>query len=249
MEDLRARVAEIDWYHSIDLGHGVITPGADDTPARLKRLRLPRDLAGKTVLDVGAWDGFYSFEAERRGASRVLAVDNVEWVGKGWPSGRQGFDLAREVLGSAVEDRVIDVLELSPETVGTFDLVLFLGVLYHVRHPLLALERIASVTRERLILETHVDLSLGRRPAMAFYPGLEVNYDPTNWWGPNPAAVMSMLRSVGFSRVEAVTPNGLPYRAARGAYRFARRLVRPRRGEGSPLTVAQQGRLVVHAFR
>jgi tRNA (mo5U34)-methyltransferase len=99
-----------------------------------------------------------------------------------------------------VEDREIDVLEHSPGTVGIFDLVPFLGVLYHLRDPLLALERIASVTRELLILDTHVDLLGVRRPAMAFYPGREVASDPTNWWGPNPRAPEAMLRECSFDR-------------------------------------------------
>ena len=120
-------------------------------------------------------------------------------------------------LGSKVEDVDVDVLDISPETVGgTFDVVLFLGVLYHMRHPLLALERVRSVTRELLILETHVDLLGLRRPAAAFYPGFELDGDWSNWWGPNPAAVRGMLEQVGFESVEQVHPSSwLPSRAAR----------------------------------
>jgi tRNA (mo5U34)-methyltransferase len=248
-EDLRRRVSEVAWYHTIDLGDGIVTPGATDSRARLPQLGMPADLSGRTVLDIGAWDGFYSFEAERRGAERVLAVDRTEWIGEGWPSGKQGFELAREALGSKVEDRVMDVYELSPETVGRFDLVLFLGVLYHLRDPLPALERVASVTADQLILETHVDLSFVHRPAMAFYPGQELSHDPTNWWGPNSAAVVAMLRAVGFGRVKTVSPTSLRYRAGRGLYRLLRGALRPRWNDGPPLQLAQQGRLVVHAWR
>src|SRR5438067_203919 len=74
-ENLRKEVAQITWFHRIDLGHGIITPGPDDSPAKLKGLRLPVNLQGISVLDVGAWDGFFSFEAERRSASRILATD------------------------------------------------------------------------------------------------------------------------------------------------------------------------------
>ena len=144
-EALRAKVEKIRWYHQIDLGHGVVTPGVDNSPKKLRLLALPESLDGKTVLDVGAWDGFFSFEAERRGAKRVLATDQFSWSAQGWGS-KAGFELARTALRSKVEDMNIDVLELSPEKVGTFDVVFFLGVLYHMRHPLLALERIASVT-------------------------------------------------------------------------------------------------------
>jgi tRNA (mo5U34)-methyltransferase len=100
--------------------------------------------------------------------------------------------------------------------VGTFDVVLLLGVLYHLPHPLLALERIASVTGELLILDTVVDLVGFRRPAVAFYPDRQLNNDPTNWWGPNAAAVHAMLRTVGFETVQTVTPApGAIYRGLR----------------------------------
>lgn len=157
-DDLRARAESIKWHHSLDLGHGVVTKGQDNSSKKLKRLRLPESLGGKSVLDVGSWDGFFAFEAERRGASRVLATDSFVWRGGCEWADKSGFDLAKSALGSEVEEMEIDVLDLSPETVGEFDIVLFLGVLYHMRHPLLALERVASVTREILIVETVVDL-------------------------------------------------------------------------------------------
>ncbi len=198
---LRTEVEQIKWWHPIDLGGGVVTPGIDVTPARLTEIRMPDDLTGRSVLDIGAWDGFFSFEAERRGASRVLATDSFCWDGGGWGS-KKGFELARRALGSRVEDKWIEVLNLSPETVGVFDVVLFLGILYHMKHPLLALERVASVTREQLIMQTQVDMLAVKRPAIAFYPGSELGGDPTNWCGPNPAAVQAMLETVGFRKVE-----------------------------------------------
>ena len=206
------------------------------------KIQIPDDLTGMTVLDVGAWDGFFSFEAERRGAERVLAVDSFSWDGGGWGS-RDGFDLAREALGSRVEYETVEVLDLSPETVGVFDLVLFLGVLYHMRHPLLALERIASVTRKQLILETHVDLIGLRRPAAAFYPGEELNTDASNWWGPNPAAIEGMLRTVGFTSVDVIQkPRGFPFSLARAVRRR-------RRGRDAFHRALDYGRMTAHAFR
>ncbi len=206
-EELKQRVSRIRWYHTIDLGGGIVTPGSNNTPKRVARIRLPADLRGKTVLDVGAWDGAYSFEAERRGAKRVLATDHFCWSGAGWGT-KAGFDLAHEALGSRVESRDIDVLDLSVETVGTFDIILFLGVLYHLEDPLGALRRLAALTGELLILETVVDLLYVRRPAIAFYPGSELSKDPTNWCGPNPAAVIAMLRCAGFEEVRIVWPTG-----------------------------------------
>ncbi|MBN1489214.1 MAG: DUF1698 domain-containing protein [Phycisphaerae bacterium] len=206
-EQARKRVAEIRWYHTMDLGDGIITPGFNKTPPFMARIGLPADLTGKSVLDVGAWDGAYSFEAERRGAARVLATDHFSWSGPGWGT-KAGFEFARERLGSQVEDRDIDIPDLCVETVGTFDVVLFLGVLYHLQDPLDALRRLAAMTRERLILETVIDLWMLRRPTIAIYPGTELSNDPTNWCGPNPAAVVAMLRCVGFRRVEIVWPTG-----------------------------------------
>jgi tRNA (mo5U34)-methyltransferase len=218
VQALQTEVARIHWHHQIDLGGGVITPGRDNSARKLARLRWPASFRGKSVLDVGAWDGFFSFEAERRGAARVLATDSFVWRG-GIPTGQAGFHLARRVLGSRVEDMDIDVLDLSPERVGMFDIVLFLGVLYHMRHPMLALERVASVTRELLIIETVVDCLDYRRPAMAFYPGAELSNDDTSWCGPNPGAVKAMLRTAGLPRVDVVADaRSLPFRFAKACY-------------------------------
>jgi tRNA (mo5U34)-methyltransferase len=196
---LGVRVKRIRWFHTIDLGDGIVTSGIEQATAwKLSYLALPEDLTGKTVLDVGAWDGFFSFECERRGAKRVLATDSLMWR---LETGRAGFDTAREALGSTVDSLEIDVMELAPERVGgTFDIVLFLGVLYHMRDPMLALERAASVTRERMIIETHVDLLDVPRTAIAFYPFDELAGDFSNWVGPNLLAVDGMLRASGFRR-------------------------------------------------
>ena len=240
--DLRAKVESLRWFHTLDLGHGIITRGFDNPAVRLPRLHLPASLAGKTVLDIGAWDGFFSFEAERRGAARVVAADYFSWHGEGWGS-KEPFRLAREVLQSRVEDVDVDVMDLSPERLGTFDVVLFLGVLYHLKNPLAALERVASVTRGLLILETVVDMVGIQRPAAAFYPDRELNDDPTNWWGPNVPAVEAMLRAVGFAGVHTVTPPpSAPYRAARAIYHAMR-------GKNRLALAYRQDRAVFHATR
>jgi tRNA (mo5U34)-methyltransferase len=246
-DDLRAAVSRIRWWHKIDLGHGIVTPGLDDSSIRLQWVNLPERLDGLTVLDVGAWDGFFSFEAERRGAARVLATDSLAWGAPGWGS-KAGFELARRVLGSKVEDMNIDVLELSPERLGLFDVVLCLGVLYHMRDPLLALERVASVTSNQLILETHVE-DVGRRPRLIFYPGSELYGDQSNWWGPNCAAVEALLRSAGFSRVQRVFPPsrlGAHWQLVRGLPEAIRRKIR----QGRPLRpYIFTGRAAFHAWK
>ncbi|MGI8615354.1 MAG: methyltransferase domain-containing protein [Actinomycetota bacterium] len=205
VEKVKAEIANVNWYHRIDLGDGIVTPGVDDSPNRMAPLELPSDLSGKSVLDIGAWDGVFTFEAERRGASRVLATDSYCWSGEGWGT-KEGFLTASRILGSHADDLEIDVMELSPDRVGTFDLVLFVGVLYHLRHPLLALERVASVTGDQLIFDSHTAKVEDPDPVMLFYPGTELNNDPTNWWGANPPAVEAMLRDVGFRRIERKHP-------------------------------------------
>jgi tRNA (mo5U34)-methyltransferase len=226
-------INDITWFHRIDLGNGLTTPGLDDTRTKLDQVQLPKSLHGLSVLDIGAWDGFFSYECERRGAKRVVAVDKVVWH---LPQiGKRGFELARRVLGSRVEDVELEVLDISPERLGTFDLVLFLGVLYHMRHPLLALERVASVAGNQLILETHVDLNEIDRPAMAFYPGEELNNDGSNWFGPNRAAVEAMLRLVGFRKIELVSSTPV----------FYRNEARDISGDAK----SQQGRMVFHAWK
>lgn len=216
--DLRQQVTSLKWFHTLDLGGGIVTPGVVDTAYHLSVLDLPRKLDGLTVLDIGAWDGFYSFECEKRGAARVVAADWYSWHGPGWGT-KEGFELARTVLRSNVEDVDVDVMDLDPRQIGTFDVVLFLGVLYHLENPLMALRKVASVTRQLLIVETVIDMVGVVRPAMAFYPNRELNNDPTNWWGPNPAAMHGMLQSVGFDDVRMVKrPSNPVYRAARATW-------------------------------
>lgn len=150
------------------------------------------------MLDIGAFDGFNSFEAAQRGARAVLATDHYAWS---QGETRQAFEFARNRLAPQVGALDIDVPDLSPQTVGTFDIVLFAGVFYHLRNPFQALEKIAALVKETLIVETHLDALEIDRPAMIFYPGRELNNDPTNWWGPNAPCVALMLRDIGFAQV------------------------------------------------
>jgi tRNA (mo5U34)-methyltransferase len=213
--DLAERVRKIDWYHTIELPGGVKTHGVNNSPLALARLNLPTSLAGKSVLDVGAWDGFYSFEASKRGARRVLATDSFVWEGR-WK--QTGFLLARQALGleDAVEDRYIDVMDLSPEALGeTFDVVLFLGVLYHLPDPITALKRVTSVCNELLLLETETALNFLPFPAGRLWPGRELKGDDTNWWSLNRAALIELLRAFGFRDVRVVYQTPLVRRLGR----------------------------------
>ncbi len=180
------------WFHSIELPDGSVVKGLqslEDLRERIHAFPIPQDLRGKRVLDVGAWTGWCSFEMERRGAD-VVAVDCVEL---------EEFRMARQLLGSKVELRVLDVDELSPLTAGLFDYVLFLGVLYHLRHPLLGLERICSITKEAAFVESYV--TDGAEPnLLEFYETTELGGQVDNWWGPNTQCLLAMCRSAGFAR-------------------------------------------------
>jgi tRNA (mo5U34)-methyltransferase len=166
-------------------------------------------------------------------------LDSYCWGGEGWGT-QEGFNFARRVLNSRVEDVELEVLDLSPERVGTFDVVIFLGVLYHMKHPQAALERVASVSRDLLILETHVDHLDIRTPAMAFYPGGELDGDPTNWCGPNHSALEWMLRDVGFVDLKRVFESPPWWRAGRAAKLAFK-------GKSPFLRAYRQGRVVYHA--
>jgi len=206
------------WFHSIDLGDGVVTPGQKGGgPEYMRReldsLRLP-ELAGKSVLDIGAWDGFYAFEAERRGASRVVALDRYVWeldIHSPPPSpgplpGKRGFDTAHEALGSSVEAVVGEFMDVDPTALGRFDVVFFLGFLYHLEEPLAALRRLADVTGELALIETAAVEVAGEedRALWEFYGADELDGDHTNWWAPNAKALESACLAAGFREVEIV---------------------------------------------
>jgi len=225
---LPEELKKINWFHRIDLGNGITTPGCDDTATKLQQVHLPADLSGKTVLDIGAWDGFFSFEAEKRGASRVVALDGGVW--RVDSIGKAGFEFARKMLHSKVEDVEMEVSQISLERLGTFDLVLFLGVLYHLPDPFDGLMKVASLAHRDIIIETHVDLVEIKTPAIAFYPASECANDPSNWCGPNQAAVEGMLRHAGFRTIKAfpMTPVYYPVTGRK---------------------LGQYGRMVFHASR
>jgi tRNA (mo5U34)-methyltransferase len=225
-----------EWYHSIELAPGIVTPGRQPLQywqKELAHLQLP-DLHGKSVLDIGAYDGFFSFAAERLGAARVTALDHYVWSTdmagymKDWREskrtgaplppphesrhwrpqelpGRRPFEAARSVLGSKVEPVVGDFMTMDLSKLGCFDVVLFLGVLYHLEEPLQAVRRVASVTAPGglAVLETEAISvpGLEDRALCEFFPGRELNNDPTNWWAPNGKALEGLCRAAGFREV------------------------------------------------
>jgi len=188
-DDLRAEVAKLRWYHGMQLGD-VRTPGQRDVGELCDFLRLPADLRGRRVLDVGTFDGGLAFACEARGAAEVVALDVVE---------HPTFSLAHAALRSRVRFAEGNTYDLDPARLGTFDLVIYAGVLYHLRYPLLGLDRLRAVATGEVHVETHTARLLTRRPAAVFYERDELNGDYTNWVGPNDAGVRAWFRSAGFT--------------------------------------------------
>lgn len=201
-EELLARMQSFHWWHSIALRPGLTTFGGKTElilAQEEEALFTPFNLQGRSVVDIGAWNGAFSFAAKRRGAARVLATDSYIWNHPTW-RGREAFELARAELGLDIEAKLVDPPEITPE-LGLFDVVLFLGVFYHLYDPIEVMTRLRGITRQMLLVETHSDLANEARPGMVFYPGDILNQDATNWWGPNPALMLSMFLQLGFTRV------------------------------------------------
>jgi len=185
-------------YHSLRLPDGTVIPGLIPIEAldgRLAAFPIPQSLAGKRVLDVGAASGYNSFAMALRGA-QVTAVDCVEF---------EELTAFKNLFDPPVDYRILDVDELSPETIGTFDYVLFFGVLYHLRHPLLALEKICSLTRETAFVESFVSdpvEGMSESCSMEFYEIDELGGQIDNWFGPTAKCLMALCRAAGFVRVK-----------------------------------------------
>jgi tRNA (mo5U34)-methyltransferase len=218
-DQIRERAAALgDWFHNIDLGGVKTAPNhfLNDYPnVKWQTFQhvIPADLTGKTVLDIGCNGGFYSIEMKRRGADRVLGVDFDERY-------LNQARFAAEVKGVDIEFRQLSVYDVA-ELGEKFDVVLFMGVLYHLRHPLLALDLIHdNVCRDLLIFQSMQRGATGEyavRPNYDFfeqdhfneaaYPKMhfiehEYANDWTNWWAPNEAGSAAMLRSAGFEILE-----------------------------------------------
>lgn len=235
------------WFHNIDLGHGVWTAPAHflgDYPGfKFRRFAhaLPADLTGRSVLDIGCNGGFYSVEMKRRGAARVLGLDSDERY-------LAQARFVAERLGHEIEFRNLSVYDIG--ALGErFDVVLFMGVLYHLRHPLLALDLIHEhVADDLLVFQSMLrgspqveplapdydffDMDAFERPG---YPRLHFvehayAHDPTNWWIPNRAGIEAMLRASGFQIEER--PEAEVYLCRRGAAPYGAEAVYPARPEG-----------------
>ena len=218
---LAERAAALDWYHSIDLGEGVVTRGWFDLRPSVARVRLPASLAGMRCLEVGTWDGFWAFELERRGAAEVVAIDILDPERWDWPprerlsgdgvgvevlrsvKGRgEAFELAHEALGSSVQRRDLSVYDLDPAEIGHFDLVFLGSLLLHLRDPVRALQRLRSVCAGEAVIADTVELASSLRWPRTPVARLE-GLDRPWWWLPNRAGLLRMVESAGFTVAEA----------------------------------------------
>jgi tRNA (mo5U34)-methyltransferase len=211
---LEERVAALDWYHTFDLPGGVTTPGLYDHRRVVGDLLIPKDLRGLRCLDAASADGFFAFELARRGAAEVVSVDLDDTGRSDWPGppgtrldadagrARRAFGLVREVTGLDVERVDASLYELSPDTLGTFDLVFLGNILLHLRDPQRALHAIHSVTRGELVsYETIslVDTVLHpRSPAGRLWDGQA----QARWWMPNLVGHRRLVEASGFRIVE-----------------------------------------------
>jgi len=201
VKDWNVERAEKGWWHSFELPDGRRIEGVcslEGLRSRLGQFPIAESLAGKRALDIGCWDGWFSFELERRGAE-VVAVDC-------WDNPR--FREMHSIYRSKVDYRILDMYELTPDRIGRFDVVLFMGVLYHLKHPLLGLERVCALSTDLAAVDSFILRDERRpgadleRPILEFYETDEMGGQADNWFGPSLPALLGMCRTAGFARVE-----------------------------------------------
>ena len=198
----RNQRSEKGWWHSFELPDGTRIDGVNSITSlrhRIAQFPVPEDLRGKRVLDIGTWDGWFAFEMERRGA-QVVAIDCWE---------NPLFHEMHARLGSRVEYHQLDMFDLTPERIGRFDIVLFMGVLYHLKHPLLALERVCALSTDLACVDSFIlreehrpGERLAGRALMEFYETNEMGGQTDNWVGPNLECLLAFCRTAGFARIE-----------------------------------------------
>lgn len=205
IDDLRQRVNACRWVHTIDLGNGIVTPGAWRPSPIIRRAFQDIDFRGRKVLDIGCWDGLWSFEAERRGAAEVYATDDL--------SQRHSHDMptflvAQGALGSQARYfphvGVDDVEDLG---VNDFDIVLFCGVYYHLREPLAALARLRRVLKPGGLIVVEGTVIHGESAPVAefFYRQRVLEKDLSNWWVPSIPCLREWVESSFFEIVSEQT--------------------------------------------
>jgi len=205
--------AEKYWFQKIEVLPGLYSSGwSDPAVEKLPYYGLPEDLTGKRVLDIGCAEGFFSFEAERRGAREVIGIDS-------FPDSIRRFNITKAARQSNASAFLMNVYDLEPKRLGTFDVVLFYGVFYHLKHPQYALERIRTVCTGDLLFQTHMyeEPAVRGVPWARYYPHGMMSgsnkelYDPTVFWIFNSACCLAMLDHVGFTDLKIVSHDPDPF--------------------------------------
>ena len=253
-DELAAQIAELDWYHTIELAPGLLTPGYLDTRPVVPSIPFPESLEGKRCLDVATFNGFWAFEMERRGAAEVVAVDVLDPLDWDWPfdseedakaaigrrhAGGRGFEVARDALGSRVERQELSVYELDEATVGRFDVIYLGSLLVHLRDPVRALERIRSVCDEALVVADGIDLPLSLLLPRTPVARLDGRGRPW-WWYSNAAGLRRLLEAGGFDVVDGPRRIYMPPGAGQPTSRLRLRSLRSRAGREA-LVIAWKG--------
>lgn len=220
-EEIRREMQKYEWYHTIELAPGVLTPGQYDHRPLLKHYGIPADLSGKTVIDVGPAHGFFAFQFEERGADEVATVELPQWSAHDGSAqlkekfGEEDVDTVNEpylhnTLAFAIEARnsqvkqfFYSIYDINPENVGMYDIAFCGSLLIHLTDPLRALYALRSVTREYAIIATVIDPDRfgGRKPRAYFHGTAEGQA----FWAPNMTCLEQWARAAGFSRVERVS--------------------------------------------
>lgn len=231
---LAEEVGRFPWYHTHDLGGGVVTPGMFDHRPAVNRYLIPADLSGMRCLDVGTMDGFWAFEMERRGAAEVVAADLADPDQLDWPplwrervtteldaTKEDRFRLVHGAYESKVQRIERSVYDLEAD-MGEFDLIFCGDLLVHLQDPITALQRIRSVCRGSAIVCNPIKrFPMARGRAIVEFDGIE----EFQWWLMSEAALERMMRAVGFARVEVGPSFELPATGG-GAWKGLRAVVR-----------------------
>lgn len=221
--ELRAKVAQIQsWYHRIDLGDGVETPGHFRMTDYLAHYHFPARLDGLRVLDVGASTGFFAYEFERRGAAEVVAVELPSWGDHDWTPRyrrefeqksrgekqhidrevmRDGFTIVGEAYGSTRVRRIWQpIYDLRAADLGQFDIVFSGAMLMHVRDPILGIQRMRECCKDtgRLIVSISTTMPDAQEPVAKFVG----EWNQCNWWQMSPRALDEVLKCCDFDRIE-----------------------------------------------
>jgi tRNA (mo5U34)-methyltransferase len=247
---LRREIEAREWYHTIDVGHDLVTAGWFDTRKATAMVGFPDDLTGKRCLDVGTYDGFWAFEMERRGASEVLAIDIIDPYQWDWPSNTKketidaiakmkgrgdAFEIARSALDSKVTRLERNVYDLDEAEVGVFDFVYVGSILLHLRDPIHAVNKLRSVCAGSALFVDAVDYEFSlvhrRRAAVSF----DGDGRPW-WWKPNAAALGRYLRSGSFEIVQGPTQFFMPRGKGQPMKRPPLKLLRTAQGREMWLT-------------